>query len=162
MVKPVLPRNIAEQLIYTLIFSHLDYFNSLSPVGTKQQLFVYSKNKIQQPSSSLTLTPVLAEFHWLLIHYRIQFNILQIAIKALNGFEQLYISELLIPYSALTPQISKPNPVHTTMIEHLWFLLQHCGTNSKYQSSVVRAIISKAFKKHTCTDEDLHNVFSKS
>ena len=47
------------------------------------------------------LTPVLAALRWLPILFRIDFKILFLTFKALNGLAPIYISDLLVPYVLL-------------------------------------------------------------
>ena len=44
------------------------------------------------------ITPVLINLHWLPIKFRIQFKVLLLVYKALNGLAPKYIKELLVPY----------------------------------------------------------------
>ena len=44
------------------------------------------------------ITPVLIKLHWLPIKFRIQFKVLLLVYKALNGLAPKYIKELLVPY----------------------------------------------------------------
>ena len=45
------------------------------------------------------ITPVLVDLHWLPVKQRIDFKILLLTYKALNGLTPAYMRELLIPYS---------------------------------------------------------------
>ncbi len=45
------------------------------------------------------ITPVLASLHWLPVRFRIDFKILLITFKALDGLCPTYIADLLTPYS---------------------------------------------------------------
>ena len=44
------------------------------------------------------ITPVLASLHWLPIQFRIDFKVLVITFKALNGLAPPYVKDLLHPY----------------------------------------------------------------
>ena len=44
------------------------------------------------------ITPVPTKLHWLPIKFRIQFKVLLLVYKALNGLAPKYIKELLVPY----------------------------------------------------------------
>lgn len=105
-VKPMLPRNILEQLIHTLIFSRLDYCNSLftclndAAINRLQLVQNTAARLLTNTRRSEHITPVLATLHWLPVHYRIRFKILLITYKSLHGLAPLYISELLTPYVA--------------------------------------------------------------
>ena len=45
------------------------------------------------------ISPVLASLHWLPVHFRIQFKVLLIVFKCLNGLAPSYLSELVQPHS---------------------------------------------------------------
>ena len=47
------------------------------------------------------ITPHLMELHWLPIEYRIQFKIILLNYKALNGLAPSYVSDLLQRYTVL-------------------------------------------------------------
>ncbi|CAH3036675.1 unnamed protein product, partial [Pocillopora meandrina] len=48
--------------------------------------------------SFIELTPVLKQLHWLPVSQRIDYKILLLTLKALNGQAPSYITELLKPY----------------------------------------------------------------
>ncbi len=95
----------AEMLIHAFITSRLDYCNALLG-GCSARLI----NKLQmvQNAAARVLTrtrkydhisPVMPTLHWLPIKHRIDFKILLITYKALNGLAPQYLSELLSHYS---------------------------------------------------------------
>lgn len=45
------------------------------------------------------ITPILSSLHWLPIKFRIDFKILVLTFRALNGKSPQYIADLLLPYS---------------------------------------------------------------
>jgi hypothetical protein len=103
-VRPFLTQQDAEKLIHAFITSRLDYCNALFTGLPKKHL---KKLALIQNSAARLLTktkkrehitPVLAELHWLPISYRIDFKVMLITYKALNGIAPSYISELLISY----------------------------------------------------------------
>ena len=49
----------------------------------------------REQNAVLTGTPILKDLHWLPIKYRIQYKVLLITFKALNGTAPQYISELI-------------------------------------------------------------------
>ncbi|KAK9522346.1 hypothetical protein VZT92_018819 [Zoarces viviparus] len=49
------------------------------------------------------ITPVLRSLHWLPVQQRIDFKILLLVYKALNGLGPKYISDLLLPYEPSRP-----------------------------------------------------------
>ncbi len=99
----------AEILIHAFMTSRLDYCNALLG-GCSARLI----NKLQmvQNAAARVLTrtrkyehisPVLSTLHWLPTKHRIDFKILLITYKALNGLAPQYLSELLSHYSPSRP-----------------------------------------------------------
>ncbi len=98
-----------EMLIHAFMTSRLDYCNALFGGCS-----ACSINKLQmvQNAAAIVLTrtrkydhisPVLSTIHWLPIKHRIDYKILLITYKALNGLAPLYLSELLSHYSPPRP-----------------------------------------------------------
>lgn len=109
-VKAYLPPKDLERVINALITSRLDYCNSLY-VGLDKSL-IQRLQLVQNAAARLLtgkrkrdhITPVLRYLHWLPVHYRIDFKILLLTFKCLNGLAPLYLTELLhahIPARAL-------------------------------------------------------------
>ncbi len=104
-------------LIHVSMTSRLDYCNALLG-GCSARLI----NKLMVKNAAarvLTRTrkydyisPVLSTLHWLPIKYRIDFKILLIIYKALNGLSPQYLSELLSHYSP-------PHPLRSQNSGHL-------------------------------------------
>ena len=103
-IRHILPQNDAEKLVHAFVTSRLDYCNSLLSGCTKKS--VKSLQLIQNAAARVLtrvrkrdhITPVLAALHWLPIEHRIEFKILLLAYKALNGQAPSYLKELIIPY----------------------------------------------------------------
>ncbi len=98
-----------EMLIHAFMTSRLDYYNALLG-GCSARLI----NKLQMVKNAAAriltrtrkydhISPVLSTLHWLLIKHRIDFKILLITYKALNGLAPQYLSELLSHYSPPCP-----------------------------------------------------------
>ncbi len=115
----------AEMLIHAFMTSRLDYCNAL--LGRCSARLI---NKLQVVQNAVArvftrtrkydhISLVLSTLHWLPTKYRIDFKILLITYKALNGLAPRYLSELLSHYSPphplqsqnsghlITPRISK-------------------------------------------------------
>ncbi len=108
-LRPMLSMSNAETLIHAFMTSRLDYCNALLG-GCSARLI----NKLQmvQNAAARVLTrtrkydhisPVLSTLHWLPTKHRIDFKILLITYKALNGLAPQYLSELLSHYSPPRP-----------------------------------------------------------
>ena len=80
-VKGLMSRQDLEKLVHTFIFSRLNY----------------------EPKTVDHITPVLRSLHWLPVCQRIDFKILLLVYKALNGFGPEYISDLLLHYKPPRP-----------------------------------------------------------
>ncbi len=103
------PMSNAEMFIHAFMTSRLDYCNALLG-GCSARLI----NKLQmvQNAAARVLTRtrkydhislVLSTLHWLPIKHCIDFKILLITYKALNGLAPQYLSELLSHYSPSRP-----------------------------------------------------------
>ncbi|KAI2646685.1 RNA-directed DNA polymerase from mobile element jockey [Labeo rohita] len=108
-LRPMLSMSNAETLIHAFMTSRLDYCNALLG-GCSARLI--NKLQLVQNAAARVLTrtkkydhisPVLSTLHWLPIKHRIDFKILLITYKALNGLAPQYLSELLSHYSPSHP-----------------------------------------------------------
>ncbi len=99
------PTSNAEMLIHAFMTSRLDYCNDLLG-GCSARLI----NKLQLVQNAVArvltstrkyehISPVLSTLRWLPIKHCIDFKILFIIYKALNGLAPQYLSELLSHYS---------------------------------------------------------------
>lgn len=96
----MLPFTVAEKLINILFFSRINAL--LAGAST----FILNKLQWVQNSAARILTrtrhrnhikPILETLHWLPVKFRVDFKILMLTYKALNGLAPQYLSELLIP-----------------------------------------------------------------
>ena len=100
-IRKCLSRDVTKTAIHALVTPHLDYANSLLFGTTKRNL---DKLQIAQNSAARMIerlkkydriSHVLKELHWLPIKARINFKILNLTWKALNGKAPKYLSDML-------------------------------------------------------------------
>uniref|UniRef100_A0A8C1CZ15 Reverse transcriptase domain-containing protein n=1 Tax=Cyprinus carpio carpio TaxID=630221 RepID=A0A8C1CZ15_CYPCA len=112
-LRPMLSMSNAEMLIHAFMTSRLDYCNPLLG-GCSARLV--NKLQLVQNAAARVLTrtrkydhisPVLSTLDWLPIKHRIDFKILLITYKALNGLAPQYLNELLLHYSPPRPLYSQ-------------------------------------------------------
>lgn len=103
--KPFLSFKDLEKLIHTFISSRLDYCNSLY-LGISQQTM--SRLQIVQNATARFLcgvkkrehiTPILRSLHWLPMLFRVEFKVLLLVYKSINGLAPTYLSDLLTEYN---------------------------------------------------------------
>ncbi len=102
--KPFLSFKNLEKVIHAFITSKLDYSNSLytgisQTASSRLQLVQNAAARLLTRSHKRDhITPVLQSLHWLPARYRVDFKILLIVYKSLNGMAP-YISDLLIEHN---------------------------------------------------------------
>lgn len=103
-VRPFINQKDAEKLIHAFISSRLDYCNALFTGLPKKNT---ERLQLIQNSAARLLTrtkrrehisPVLAALHWLPVKCRIDFKVLLLIYKALNGTGPSYIANSLVNY----------------------------------------------------------------
>ena len=104
-IRKFLTKSACVTLVHAFVTSRLDLYNCLlynCPSGLKNKLqrvlncaakLIFHKRKFD------SVTPLLKKLHWLPIQQRIEFKILLITFKCINGQGPEYLSELLTPYS---------------------------------------------------------------
>ena len=100
-IRRFLSRELTESLIYAFVTSRLDYCNALL-YGVPNNL-IYKLQRVQNAAARLVfraprfchITPLLVELHWLPVKFRIDFKIILITFKVLNGKVPKYLFELL-------------------------------------------------------------------
>ena len=90
-------------LVHALVISRLDHCNTLY-VGLPLRL-MRKLQMVQNAAASLLsrvrkyqhISPTLAALHWLRIHFRIDFKVLIMTYKALNGLGPRYLADRFLP-----------------------------------------------------------------
>ena len=106
-IKKYLTPSTLKTAVHALILSKLDYCNSIliglpkTQISRFQNIMNSSVHLISGVKKFEHITPILKDLHWFPIEKQIQFKVLTMTFKALNGLELQYMSDLLKPY---TPQ----------------------------------------------------------
>jgi len=95
----------AEKFVHAFITSRLDYCNALLSGCTNASL--NSLQMVQNAAARVLtrtkkyehITPVLSSLHWLPIEQRIDYKVLLLTFKALNGLAPQYMSDLITTYT---------------------------------------------------------------
>ncbi len=117
-LRPMFSMSNAEMLIHAFITSRLDYCNAL--LGCCSAPLINNLQMVQNAAARVLtrtrmydhISQVLSTLHWLPTKHRIDFKILLITYKALNGLAPQYLSELLSHYSP-------PHLLHSQNSGHL-------------------------------------------
>ena len=105
-LRPYLEVGALTTLVHALVISRLDHCNALY-VGLPLRLL--RKLQVVQNAAARLLSgvkryqhisPTLAALHWLPIRFRIDFKVLMLTYKALNGLGPRYLAERLFPPSS--------------------------------------------------------------
>ena len=103
-IRKIVTTETAATIIHTLITSRIDNGNSLL-TGISEHLLCKLQLAQNVAARILTktrkfehITPILKELHWLHVRERIQFKLLILTWKSLNGIAPEYLSSLLVPY----------------------------------------------------------------
>ncbi len=152
-LRPMLSMLNTEMLINAFMKSRLDYCNAL--LGGCSARLINKLQMVQNAAARVLtrtrkydhITPVRSILHWLPIKHRIDFNILLITYKALNGLAPQYLSKLLSHYSPprllryqnsghlIIPRISKPTAGGRSffyLAPKLWYSLPNTVREAEY------------------------------
>jgi len=103
-VRRFITEDAARTLVNSNVTTLIDYCNGLlfglpsSLLNLLQRVQNSAARVIKRISKSCHITPVLKELHWLPVKYRVEYKIILLTFKALNGFAPSYICDLLQPY----------------------------------------------------------------
>jgi len=108
-IRRFISKDATRTLVQSLVISRLDYTNGLLHGITKGLLT--RLQRVQNRAARLVakipycnhVQPILRELHWLPVQQRIQFKILLLTFKALNGHAPDYLSKLVSVYQPARP-----------------------------------------------------------
>jgi hypothetical protein len=104
MIRKYITKEACEQLVHSFITSRLDYGNALLyglpdvHLNRLQRILNIAARIVTLTPSASHITPVLKALHWLPVQQRIDFKILLLTFRGLNGLAPDYIAELLVSY----------------------------------------------------------------
>lgn len=169
-IRRTITTQACKTLVNSLVTSRLDYCNCLLYGLNKSEL--NRLQKVQNTAARLVtktgkwdhITPILAELHWLPVEFRIEFKILTLTYRALEGTAPVYIQELVSLYSParslrsessktlVVPKIRTKTYGHRTFqwsAAHLWnnlpIGLRNCKTVESFKRQLKTYMYKKAF-----------------
>ena len=101
LIRKFLTLDVNKKLMVTLVFSKLDYCNSLLSGISQEQILKLQRvqncvaRTIFLSKKSEHITPLLHCLHWLPVNFRIDYKIVLMVFKCLHGLSPTYLSELL-------------------------------------------------------------------
>ena len=101
-IRRYIDQSTTEKMVTALITSRMDYCNSLM-YGMNQSL-IDSLQRCQNNAARIVtlrrkydhISPFMCDLHWLRVPYRIQYKVLLLTYKALNGMAPVYLKDLLV------------------------------------------------------------------
>ena len=126
-VRQYITEEAAQKLVQANVTTLLDYCNSLlvglpkSLLALLQRVQNCAARVVKRVPKYAHITPVLKELHWLPIAQRIEYKIIMLTFKSLNGLAPAYLRDLLTSYqpgrtlrSSNDNQLSLPNHRYST------------------------------------------------
>lgn len=104
-VQPFLSQADTERLMHAFITSMLDYCNALfsglpkKAINILQTIQNAAARVLTKTRRRAHISPVLKSLRWLPVSFRIDFEILLLVFKSLNGLAPEYLSDMLSMYA---------------------------------------------------------------
>ncbi len=108
-IRSLVSRQDLEKLVHACITSRVDYCNGLLTgllKKTIRQLKLIQNTAariLTRTRKSEHITPVLRSLHWLPVTFRIDFKVILLVYKSLNGLGPKYIADMLTEYKPNRP-----------------------------------------------------------
>jgi len=105
-LRPILTLSDAEKLVHAFISSRLDYCNSLYTGITDKNItkLQYIQNSAARVLRGVRkydhISPILQSLHWLPVSFRINYKVLVLTYKCINGHAPPYLQELITPLTS--------------------------------------------------------------
>ena len=161
-----------KTIVHSLVISKLDYNNGLLSGCSKG--LVTKLQSVQNAAAKFIfgikrydrVTPPLQQLHWLPVSHRIQFKLLLICYKCLNGLGPRYLSDLLIPYRPqrtlrsdsanllVVPRTSLKtygDRAFSVIVPQLWNKLPNSVKDCSSVSAFKKALKTHLFRKAFCS-----------
>ena len=106
-IRRFINEDAARTLVQANVVSLLDYCNGVlmglpdALLKLLQRVQNCAAHVIKCAPKSSSITPILKDLHWLPINYRVQYKVLILTFKALNGLAPPYLTDLLEPYQPI-------------------------------------------------------------
>jgi hypothetical protein len=100
--------NSAKKLASSLVLSHFDYCNALlfklpeSSIQNMQRIQNWAAKVVLGRGKYDSATDALRDCHWLPIKARVQYKLLVLVFKSMNGLAPIYLQKLLTPKNMIT------------------------------------------------------------
>ena len=91
----------AVKVIHALVSSHIDYCNAVLAglpnysISRLQRVQNKSARVLARVRKNDHITPILRQYHWLLVQKRIEYKILTLVFKALHNMAPKYLQDLV-------------------------------------------------------------------
>jgi len=175
-IRKYLDTSSTKTLVHAFITSKLDNLNSLL-YGLPGKL-IHKLQRVQNAAARLVtktkmrehITPVLRQLHWLPVKERINYKILLLTYKALNGQGPVYIKDMLVPCTGLrsreklllkipaTKLVTYGDRAYSKAAPILWnalpLELRQCKTTNTFKNRLKTHLFKIAFDNETTQGQE--------